>query len=83
MKVSSPQGHGDIWLTPSQMDSLIQRGKAHASASPVTLKPNAMDGVKLIKEAFPTSEDRQYGYGRYGHDEVVATREALGISTPL
>ena len=83
VKVSSPQGHGDIWLTPSQMDSLIQRGKAHASASPVTLKPNALDGVKLIKEAFPTSDDRQYGYGRYGHDEVIETREALGSSTPL
>jgi hypothetical protein len=83
VKVSSPQGHGDIWLSVAQLDSLIQRGKAHASASPVTLKPNAMDGVKLIKEAFPTSDDRRYGYGRYGHDEVIATREALGIPTPL
>ncbi len=84
VKVSSPQGHGDIWLSPSQMSSLIQRGKAHASASPVVLKPNAMDGVKLIKEAFPTSEERQYTYGRYGYDdEVNETREALALSTPL
>ena len=83
VKVSSPQGHGDIWLTPSQMASLIQRGKAHASASPVTLKPNAMDGVKLIKEAFPTSEERSYSYGRYGYDEVVETRKALGIADTL
>jgi hypothetical protein len=51
---------------------------------PVTLKPNAMDGVKLIKEAFPTSEERQYTYGRYGYDdEVNETREALALSTPL
>ena len=83
VKVSSPQGHGDIWLSPSQMDSLIARGKAHASASPVVLKPNALDGVKLIKEAFPTSEDRGYRYGRYGEDEVRETREALALSTPL
>ena len=83
VKVSSPQGHGDIWLSPSQMASLIQRGKAHASASPVTLKPNALDGVKLIKEAFPTSQERGYCYGRYGHDEVVETREALGIADTL
>ena len=83
VKVSSPQGHGDIWLTPSQMASLIQQGKAHASASPVVLKPNALDGVKLIKEAFPTSEDRGYRYGRYGEDEVSETREALALSTPL
>ena len=83
VKVSSPQGHGDIWLSPSQMDSLIQRGKAHASASPVTLKPNAMDGVKLIKEVFPTSDERAYRYGRYGEDEVRETREALALSTPL
>ena len=83
VKVSSPQGHGDIWLTPSQMDSLIQRGKAHASASPVVLKPNALDGVKLIKEAFPTSEQRSYSYGRYGEDEVQETREALGIPDTL
>ena len=83
VKVSSPQGHGDIWLSPSQMASLIQRGKAHASASPVTLKPNALDGVKLIKEAFPTSEERSYSYGRYGQDEVVETRKALGIADTL
>jgi len=83
VKVSSPQGHGDIWLSPSQMDSLIARGKAHASASPVTLKPNALDGVKLIKEAFPTSQERGYCYGRYGHDEVVETRKALGIADTL
>lgn len=83
VKVSSPQGHGDIWLTPSQMASLIQRGKAHASASPVVLKPNALDGVKLIKEAFPTSEQRSYSYGRYGQDEVVETRKALGIADTL
>ena len=83
VKVSSPQGHGDIWLSPSQMDSLIARGKAHASASPVVLKPNALDGVKLIKEAFPTSQERGYCYGRYGHDEVVETRKALGIADTL
>jgi hypothetical protein len=83
VKVSSPQGHGDIWLSVAQLDSLIQRGKAHASASPVVLKPNALDGVKLIKEAFPTHDDRGYSYGRYGTDEVVATRKALGIPTPL
>ena len=83
VKVSSPQGHGDIWLTPSQMDSLIQQGKAHASASPVVLKPNAMDGVKLIKEAFPTSDERAYRYGRYGEDEAAETREALGFADTL
>ena len=83
VKVSSPQGHGDIWLSPSQMDSLIQRGKAHASASPVTLKPNAMDGVKLIKEVFPTSDERAYRYGRYGEDEAAETREALGFADTL
>jgi hypothetical protein len=42
-----------------------------------------MDGVKLIKEAFPTDVDRQYSYGRYGEDEVRDTREALGIPAPL
>ena len=83
VKVSSPQGHGDIWLTPSQMHSLIARGKAHASASPVVLKPNAMDGVKLIKEAFPTSDERPYRYGRYGEDEAAETREALGFADTL
>ncbi len=84
VKVSSPQGHGDIWLSVHQIEGLIQQGKAHASASPVVLKPNAMDGVKLIKEAFPTSDDRGYRYGRYGNDaEVGETREALGIPTPL
>ena len=83
VKVTSPQGHGDLWLAVHQLDQLIQQGKAHASASPVVLKPNALDGVKLIKEAFPTSEDRQYSYGRYGQDEVIETREALGIASPL
>ena len=83
VKVSSPQGHGDIWLSPSQMDSLIQRGKAHASASPVALKPNALDGVKLIKEAFPTSEERPYQYTRYGDTAANEAREALGIPAPL
>ena len=83
VKETSPQGHGDIWLTPSQMDSLIARGKAHASASPVTLKPNALDGVKLIKEAFPTSDERPYRYGRYGEDEAAETREALGYADTL
>ncbi len=83
VKVSSPQGHGDIWLSVHQIEGLIQQGKAHASASPVVLKPNAMDGVKLIKEAFPTDVDRQYSYGRYGEDEVRDTREALGIPAPL
>ena len=81
--MSSPQGHGDIWLSPAQVASLIQQGKAHASASPVTLKPNALDGVKLIKEAFPTSEQRSYSYGRYGEDEVRETRESLGIADTL
>ena len=83
VKVSSPQGHGDIWLSPSQMDSLIARGKAHASASPVVLKPNALDGVKLIKEAFPTSDSRPWNYTRYGDDIVRETREALDIPSPL
>ena len=84
VKITSPQGHGDIWLSVHQIDGLIQQGKAHASASPVVLKPNALDGVKLIKEAFPTSEERGYCYGRYGHDNAVnETREALGISDPL
>ncbi len=83
VKVSSPQGHGDIWLSVHQIAGLIQQGKAHASASPVVLKPNALDGVKLIKEAFPTDEVRQYTYGRYGEDEVSETREALALSTPL
>ena len=83
VKVSSPQGHGDIWLSVHQMDGLIQQGKAHASASPVTLKPNAMDGVKLIKEAFPTSDSRPWNYTRYGDDIVRETREALDIPSPL
>ena len=84
VKVTSPQGHGDLWLAVHQLDQLIQQGKAHASASPVVLKPNALDGVKLIKEAFPTSEERAYTYGRYGYDdEVNETREALALSTPL
>ena len=83
VKVTSPQGHGDLWLSAQQLDQLIAQGKAHASASPVVLKPNALDGVKLIKEAFPTSEQRGYCYGRYGQDEVVETRKALGIADTL
>ena len=83
VRVTSPQGHGDLWLSVQQLDQLIIQGKAHASASPVTLKPSALDGVKLIKEAFPTSDDRGYSYGRYGEDEVRDTREALGIPAPL
>ena len=83
VKVTSPQGHGDLWLAVHQLEGLIEQGKASPSASPVVLKPNALDGVKLMKEAFPTSEDRGYCYGRYGADEVIETREALGISTPL
>ena len=83
VKVTSPQGHGDIWLSVEQLNQLIQQGKAHASASPVVLKPNALDGVKLIKEAFPTSEERGYCYGRYGEDEAAETREALGYADTL
>ena len=83
VKVTSPQGHGDLWLSVEQLNQLIAQGKAHASASPVVLKPNALDGVKLIKEAFPTSEQRSYSYGRYGQDEVVETRKALGIPDTL
>ena len=83
VKVTSPQGHGDLWLAVHQLEGLIEQGKASPSASPVVLKPNALDGVKLIKEAFPTSEQRSYSYGRYGQDEVRETREALALSTPL
>ena len=83
VKVSSPQGHGDIWLSVHQIRGLIQQGKAHASASPVVLKPNALDGVKLIKEAFPTSDERPYQYTRYGDTAANEAREALGIPAPL
>ena len=83
VKVSSPQGHGDLWLSVHQLEGLIEQGKAHASASPVVLKPNALDGVKLIKEAFPTSDSRPWNYTRYGDDIVRETREALDIPSPL
>ena len=83
VKVTSPQGHGDIWLAVHQLEGLIEQGKAHASASPVVLKPNAMDAVKLIKEAFPTSDSRPWSYTRYGDEVVSETREALGIPAPL
>ena len=84
VKLTSPQGHGDHWLTVKQMDHQIEEGKAHASATPLVLAPGALGAVKLIKEAFPTSDERQYCYGRYGSDEDVSTaREALGISDPL
>ena len=83
VKVTSPQGHGDLWLAVHQLEGLIEQGKAHASASPVVLKPNAMDAVKLIKEAFPTSDSRPWNYTRYGDDIVRETREALDIPSPL
>ena len=83
VKVTSPQGHGELWLSVKQLEGLIEQGKAHASASPVTLKPNAMDAVKLIKEAFPTSDSRPWSYTRYGDDVVSEAREALGIPAPL
>ena len=83
VKVTSPQGRGDIWLSAQQLDQLIAQGKAHASASPIVLKPNALDGVKLIKEAFPTSDSRPWGYTRYGDEAVNEAREALGIPAPL
>ena len=83
VKVTSPQGHGDLWLAVHQLEGLIEQGKAHASASPVVLKPNALDGVKLIKEAFPTSDSRPWGYTRYGDEAVNEAREALGIPAPL
>ena len=84
VKLTSPQGHGDHWLSVEQMEQQIETGKAHASATPLVLAPGALDAVKLIKEAFPTSDERQYQYGRYGSDaEVGAVREALGISDPL
>ena len=84
VKVTSPQGHGDHYISVAQMAHAIEEGKAHASASPVVLKPTALDAVKLIKEAFPTSADRQYRYGRYGNDEDVnKARVTLGIPTPL
>ena len=83
VKVSSPQGHGDLWLAVHQLEGLIEQGKAHASASPVVLKPNALDGIKLIKEAFPTSDSRPWNYTRYGDNVVSETREALGIPAPL
>ena len=83
VKVTSPQGHGELWLSVHQLEGLIEQGKAHASASPVVLKPNAMDAVKLIKEAFPTSDSRPWNYTRYGDDVVSETREALGIPAPL
>ena len=83
VKVTSPQGRGDIWLSAQQLDQLIAQGKAHASASPIVLKPNALDGVKLIKEAFPTSDSRPWRYTRYGDEAVNEAREALGIPAPL
>ena len=83
VRVTSPQGHGDLWLAVHQLDQLITQGKAHASASPVVLKPNALDGVKLIKEAFPTSDERPYQYTRYGDTAANEAREALGIPAPL
>ena len=84
VKVTSPQGHGDHWLSVKQMANQIEEGKAHASASPLVLAPGALDAVKLIKEAFPTSDERQYCYGRYGSDEDVGkVRETLGIPTPV
>ena len=45
VQVTSPQGHGELWLAVHQLEGLIEQGKAHASASPVVLKPNAMDAV--------------------------------------
>jgi hypothetical protein len=84
VKLTSPQGHGDHWLSVEQIEHQIKEGKAHASATPLVLAPGALDAVKLIKEAFPTSDERQYQYGRYGHDDAVnETRKALGIPTPL
>ena len=83
VKVTSPQGRGDIWLSAQQLDQLIAQGKAHASASPIVLKPNALDGVKLIKEVFPTSDSRPYQYTRYGDTAANEAREALGIPAPL
>ena len=83
VRVTSPQGHGDLWLSVQQLDQLITQGKASPSASPVVLKPNALDGVKLIKEAFPTSDSRPYQYTRYGDTAANETREALGIPAPL
>ena len=83
VKVTSPQGRGDLWLSAQQLDQLIAQGKAHASASPIVLKPNALDGVKLIKEVFPTSDSRPYQYTRYGDTAANEAREALGIPAPL
>ena len=83
VQVTSPQGHGELWLAVHQLEGLIEQGKAHASASPVVLKPNALDGVKLIKEAFPTSDSRPWSYTRYGDNVVSETREALDIPAPL
>ena len=83
VQVTSPQGHGELWLAVHQLEGLIEQGKAHASASPVVLKPNALAGVKLIKEAFPTSDSRPWSYTRYGDNVVSETREALGIPAPL
>jgi hypothetical protein len=84
VKLSSPQGYGDYWLCGAQIEGMIEEGKAHASATPIVLQPSALNTVKLIKEAFPTSDERPYCYGRYGSDEDVGkARESLGIPTPL
>ena len=84
VKLTSPQVHGDHWLSVYQMAHQIEEGKAHASATPLVLAPDALNAVKLIKDAFPTSDERQHCYGRYGNDEDVGNvRESLGIPTPL
>ena len=84
VKLTSPQGHGDYWLSVKQIEHEITVGRGSASATPLALNAAALNGAKLIKEAFPTSNDRPHQYGRYGgEEEVRATRTALGIPTPL
>jgi hypothetical protein len=82
VKVTSPQGY-EMWLAVHQIQGLIASGKAHVSASPVVLDPEALNSVKLMKEAFPTSNSRPWSYTRYGDDIVRETREALDIPAPL
>ena len=72
-----------MWLAVHQIQGLIANGKAHVSASPVVLKPDALNSVKLMKEAFPTSNSRPWSYTRYGDDIVRETREALDIPAAL
>jgi hypothetical protein len=83
VKLTSPQGHGDYWLSAEQIAHNLDAGKGCASATPLALNAIALNGAKLIKEAFPTHSDRPHQYGRYGEEEVRAARTALGIPTPL